>query len=48
MNNEYNKPVVCVCCAKTYDYADEPQEVKEGGDHICVECWNEDNGAQDE
>jgi superfamily II helicase len=33
----------CECCATEYDYTTEPAEVKEGGQYICPECWNEDN-----
>ena len=32
--------VECASCGKKYDYADEPSEVKQGGTHICPECWN--------
>jgi hypothetical protein len=35
-------PVVCECCGKTYEYSDEPSEVKEGGTHLCDDCWNSD------
>ncbi len=34
------KPVQCEACGTTYDYIDEPAEVKEGGTHICSDCWN--------
>ena len=37
MNN--NK--ICECCGQEYDYSDEPKEVKEGGNNICPNCWNE-------
>lgn len=32
--------VVCESCEAIYDYCDEPSEVKEGGIHICSECWS--------
>lgn len=32
--------VLCECCHNVYDYETEPQEVKEGGTHICSTCWN--------
>lgn len=31
--------VICESCLDIYDYVDEPAEVKEGGTHICPECW---------
>ena len=31
--------VICETCTKLYDYADEPSEVKQGGTHVCAECW---------
>jgi hypothetical protein len=31
---------ICESCLALYDYEDEPKEVKEGGTHICQECWN--------
>jgi hypothetical protein len=36
--------VRCACCDTEYPYEDEPKEVKEGGQHICPECWEEDDG----
>lgn len=38
--------VTCECCDKSYDYRDEPKEVKEGGTHICPDCWNEEPKQQ--
>lgn len=32
--------VICESCDSVYEYSDEPSEVKEGGIHICAECWN--------
>lgn len=29
----------CESCNTIYLYADEPAEVKEGGTHICPDCW---------
>ena len=29
----------CESCGKKYEYYLEPAEVKEGGTHICPECW---------
>ena len=31
--------VKCESCGKEYEYYTEPAEVKEGGTHICPECW---------
>ena len=32
---------VCQCCEKLYDRREEPKEVKESGEFICPECWEE-------
>lgn len=32
--------VSCESCGAQYEYYTEPQEVKEGGEHICADCWN--------
>lgn len=33
---------VCESCSRVYDVQEEPSEVKESGQHICSECWNEE------
>jgi formylmethanofuran dehydrogenase subunit E len=36
---DIKNPVICVHCGEVYDYITEPQEVKEGSEHICSGCW---------
>ena len=38
------KKVKCEWCGQIYDYIDEPKEVKEGGTHICPDCWAKEEG----
>ena len=43
-NNENifnNNLKVCEVCLKLYDYWTEPKEVREWGNYICSECWND-------
>lgn len=35
--------VTCESCDQQYEYYTEPAEVKEGGIHICADCWNDNN-----
>lgn len=37
---ENENQVTCDHCGKHYDYSEEAKEVKEGGNHICAECWS--------
>jgi hypothetical protein len=39
---EMINPVTCVCCGTVYDYYTEPQDVKEGSEHICPDCWEKE------
>lgn len=35
--------VECIVCGCIYEYIDEPQEVKEGSEHICANCWEDED-----
>ena len=33
------KYVECECCGVTYNYEEEPQEIKETCMHMCIDCY---------
>ena len=44
-NSQEANMVICNSCDQEYDYADEPAEVKQGGTHICPDCWGHDDDS---
>lgn len=34
--------VICCCCDKKYDNDDTPAVIAQGGDYICLDCWDDD------